>query len=297
MDMHQVTYFLHLAETLNFTEAARRSGVSQPSLTKGIQRLEEELGGQLLYRDGRDTRLTALGRDVQVEFMRIDRSLQMVRELAENSVSGRRRILNIGVVTTITAHAFTGFLTWALEQLPSVEINILPMGAGEGAAEVLSGKYDACILPAAPSPSAKLSVIPLFKEQLMVGVANGHPFAKQDQVDPSQLPNEPYIDRLVCEFHTQLVDFFMDRDILMRPRFSSEREDWVQHMVANGSAICILPARSNIIPHLAVRPVAGLDLEREIVFVLVSGSGTPAELRQIAGLAKDYDWSKESSPT
>lgn len=56
MDLNQVRYFIQLADTLNFTEAARRSGVSQPSLTKAIQRLEEELGGPLIYRDGKDSR-------------------------------------------------------------------------------------------------------------------------------------------------------------------------------------------------------------------------------------------------
>jgi DNA-binding transcriptional LysR family regulator len=55
MDINQVRYFLKLAEALIFTEAARRDGVSQPSLTRAIQRLEEELDSQLIYRDGRES--------------------------------------------------------------------------------------------------------------------------------------------------------------------------------------------------------------------------------------------------
>jgi hypothetical protein len=47
MELNQVSYFINLAETLNFTAAARLSGVSQPSLTRAIRRLEEELGGVL----------------------------------------------------------------------------------------------------------------------------------------------------------------------------------------------------------------------------------------------------------
>src|SRR3546814_5387985 len=62
MELNQVSYFINLAETLNFTAAARLSGVSQPSLTRAIRRLEEELGGPLIYRDGTNSRLTALGR-------------------------------------------------------------------------------------------------------------------------------------------------------------------------------------------------------------------------------------------
>ena len=59
MELNQVSYFINLAETLNFTSAARLSGVSQPSLTRAIRRLEEELGGPLIYRDGKNSRLTA----------------------------------------------------------------------------------------------------------------------------------------------------------------------------------------------------------------------------------------------
>src|SRR5215475_5618066 len=137
MEFNQIRYFLNLAETLNFTEAARRSGVSQPSLTRAIQRLEEELGSQLIYRDGKDSRLTVLGRDVQAEFMRIELALRNVREHSESIVLGRRRILDIAVATTIGPAPFTAFFDDALCQLPSVAINMHPLLAGEGADEVL----------------------------------------------------------------------------------------------------------------------------------------------------------------
>lgn len=79
MEVNQIRYFLNLADTLNFTEAAMRSGVSQPTLTRAIQRLEQELGGTLLYRDGKDSRLTAFGRDIRSEFAAMAESEQRVR--------------------------------------------------------------------------------------------------------------------------------------------------------------------------------------------------------------------------
>lgn len=54
MDFNQVRFFLALAETLNFTRAAERCHVTQPALTQSIKRLELELGGDLIVRDGRE---------------------------------------------------------------------------------------------------------------------------------------------------------------------------------------------------------------------------------------------------
>lgn len=290
MELSQIRYFLNLAETLNFTEAAARSGVSQPSLTKAIKRLEEELGGALLYRDGKDTRLTALGRDMQIEFMRLDKAVQNVHELAENSVRGRSRVLNFGVATTIAPMVISRFLTYALKELPSVTLNVHPLSGREGTNEVLSGKYDGCFLPNMPKAHFKLAIQPLYSEQLMLGCSQNHPLADSAVITPQQMSEQSYVDRLSCEFHSQIVEFFMDREILMRPKFSAEREDWVQQMVAGGDAVCIMPERSAIVSGIVLRPIENLDLERQISFVTVSGSGNTMELRQIFKMVETYDW-------
>ena len=55
MEFHEIRYFLTVAETLNFTRAAERCNVSQPALTRAIQKLEAEFGGALFRRDPRST--------------------------------------------------------------------------------------------------------------------------------------------------------------------------------------------------------------------------------------------------
>ena len=74
------------------------------------------------------------------------------------------------------------------------------------------------------------------------------------------------------------------------PRFRTEREDWVQRMVADGHAICILPEeRSAAAPGLVTRPIEGL-FGAGMVIATVSGSTTPVEIRKIAQLASRYEW-------
>ena len=290
MDLNQVRYFLNLAESLNFTEAARVSGISQPSLTKAIQRLEDEFGGPVLHRDGKDTRLTALGRDLIVEFMRIQSALENITELAENSVAGRSRKINIGVASTIAPRVFAKFWALVLKELPEVELLLHPLNPGEAEAEVLSGKYDMCLLTNPPEPNFKLTIQPLFQERLRLALASHHPLAGTDEITPEQMMEQPYIDRMHCEFRTQLIKHFMDRNIVMRPRFQSEREDWVQQMVAQGAGVCSLPEHSAIVDGIVLRAVKGLTLSRNISMVAVSGSANPREVRVILGLSKDFNW-------
>jgi LysR family hydrogen peroxide-inducible transcriptional activator len=61
VEMHQIRYFLAVCETLNFTRAAEACNVSQPSLTRAIKGLEDELGGPLFRRERNNTHLTGLG--------------------------------------------------------------------------------------------------------------------------------------------------------------------------------------------------------------------------------------------
>lgn len=290
MELPQIKHFINLADTLNFTEAARLSNVAQPSLTKSIKKLEEELGGLLLYRDGKDTRLTALGREVLVEFTRIMKIEESIRELAENSVRGRKKTVNIGVSSTVSPKPISQFINHVLANMPTLEINLHPLYNVNSVDELLAGRYDGCFLGDKPMENRKLSSITLFEEGFHVACSKSHKFASKEVVPLEDIRHEMYVDRLLCEYRSRILEHFMMRDVLMYPRFASEREDWVQQVVAGGNGICILPRLSVISDDIITRPVESLDLKREVVFASVSGSGNAVALKQVRMMAKDYNW-------
>jgi Bacterial regulatory helix-turn-helix protein, lysR family len=78
--MHQVSYFLALCEEQNFTRAAKRCGVAQPSLTRAIQQLEQEFGNRLFERNNTTVRLTDLGAFVRPDFEQIARAAARVTQ-------------------------------------------------------------------------------------------------------------------------------------------------------------------------------------------------------------------------
>lgn len=291
MEFNQIRYFLHLAETLNFTEAATRSGVSQPTLTRAIQRLEQELGGTLVYRDGKDSRLTALGRDIRSEFAAIAEREQRVRALSLNRVHGRRETLTLGIVSTVAPALIIGFVTHALRQMPMLELVLEPIAHNEGLERLLGGQIDGCFCSDPLTGNPKISTVELFHERLLLAMARGHALASRAAISLSDLSEQPYLDRVQCEFRSRVNNHLRERAIIMVPRLRSEREDLIQQAVAEGAGVCMLPERSAIVDGLTLRPVETLNLSRTIAFQSISGSGTAAALRQVRVLIERFAWS------
>lgn len=103
MELHQVRYFLAVARTLNFTRAAEMCNVTQPALTKGVQKLEQELGGQLIYRERQLTHLTDLGKAVLPMLERALASTEAVRRRARQFQQKEVAPLAIGLAPSISA--------------------------------------------------------------------------------------------------------------------------------------------------------------------------------------------------
>ena len=247
MELNQVSYFINLAKTLNFTAAARLSGVSQPSLTRAIRRLEEELGGPLIPRDGKNSRLTGLGRDVETEFRRMLVAMRSVRNHSENWAMGMHRVLDVAVAPTVGPQEFAAFFESALAEVPSIEIKLHSLQPNEDTSDILSGKYHACIMPRETRPEPKLDVHPLFRERFVLGCSASHPLASREIVRGEDLLEFPFVDRLKCEFRDQILDHFSRHALIMQPRFPSDSAYCVGAMETIGTAYWINPRRTAIV--------------------------------------------------
>jgi predicted transcriptional regulator len=86
MEMHQVRYFLAVAEELNFTRASEKCNVTQPSLSRAIKILEEELGGPLFHRERESIHLTDLGNLVRPHLQLVYDHSRLVKHLSQDFV-------------------------------------------------------------------------------------------------------------------------------------------------------------------------------------------------------------------
>ena len=117
MEMQQVRYFLAVAKTLNFTRAAEESNVTQPALTRAIKQLEDELGGELIRREGRHSHLTDLGNRMQPLLKQCYESALTAKALAAKVKKGDVSTLSIAVSQTLDLDLLMGPLEGAFDVL------------------------------------------------------------------------------------------------------------------------------------------------------------------------------------
>ena len=146
MELHQVRYFLAVASTLNFTRAAEQCNVTQPALTKGVQKLEQELGGQLIYRERQLTQLTDLGKEVLPMLERTLASAETVRRRAQEFQRKEVAPLKIGLAPSISASLVLDPIAEIAKFVPGLHVE-LREGAAEKLVELLlEGEINAAMV-------------------------------------------------------------------------------------------------------------------------------------------------------
>jgi DNA-binding transcriptional LysR family regulator len=111
MKIRRATYFLALCEEQSFTRAARRCGVAQPSLTRAIQLLEQDIGGRLFERSNSKVHLTELGTLVYPDFVRISQSTENIQRTAASFLASRRETSDQSPVEGLTRALSIGATT------------------------------------------------------------------------------------------------------------------------------------------------------------------------------------------
>lgn len=168
--LRQLSYLVTLSETLHFTEAARRSFVTQSTLSGGIMELERLLGGVLVERDRQNVRLTPLGEQV-VERSRVlladaQDLMRMSREMSEPLTGD----IHLGIIPTIAPFLLTELLVRIQQELPKVRLYLHEVQTEKAIEELEYSRLDMVIL-ALPFDTRSLKVAEIAKEKLFL-VAN-----------------------------------------------------------------------------------------------------------------------------
>ena len=142
MELRHLRYFVGVAEALSFTKAAEKLHTAQPSLTRQIKDLEEELGVRLLNRTKQKVTLTDEGRSFLVDAKRLlalaAETVQSVRRLH----SGEARSFNVGYVSNLFHDLLPNTLASFHQSFPTVSANLFDLSCGEQFRALEDGRLD-----------------------------------------------------------------------------------------------------------------------------------------------------------
>jgi len=291
MEMHQIRYFLAVAETLNFTRAAAACHVSQPSLTRAIHKLEDELGGPLFRRERERTGLTELGRLMKPYLEQTLSLAQAARREADSFRNLERAPLTLGVMCTIGPTRLTPLVSLLANRVPGLELK-LREGSGRKILDaLLGGEVDVAIvgLPDYPEP---VRAEPLYRERYVVAFAPGHRFEAMNAVPVAAMEGENYLRRLNCEYPDHFRAQGGDWTVNLNVRYESEREDWIQAMILAGLGCAFMPEYMPMFPAIRSRVVIEPEIAREVSLVTVRGRRHSPALDLLVGMAKGHPWSQ-----
>jgi LysR family transcriptional regulator, hydrogen peroxide-inducible genes activator len=191
MELSQLRYVLAVADTGNFTRAAARSNIAQPSLSQQIIKLEKELGHKLFHRLGRKAVLTEAG----IAFLERARRIlfeveDATKELGDSPTFERR--ITVGAIPTIATYLLPDLIARCRKRHPNLQVNIREDFKTALIREMLQGDLDLAVA-ALPIEEPSLQVNVLWKEELVLVIAHDHSLASKKKVTGADLANETFI--------------------------------------------------------------------------------------------------------
>jgi len=195
MTLTQLKYTLAVAEEGNFTLAAEKCFVTQPTLSMQVQKLEEELGIQLFNRKSKPITLTAVGEKIIVQGKVILEEAKRMSDIVATEkgiIEGRFRL---GIIPTVMPTLLPLFLNTFIKKYPKVNLKIEELNTASIIEELTLGKLDAGIA-ATPLDHPQLIEKPLYYEPFVGYIPKPHPLSTLDKLEVEDLEK---MDVLVLE--------------------------------------------------------------------------------------------------
>ncbi|WND02538.1 LysR family transcriptional regulator [Temperatibacter marinus] len=218
MDLYLIRYFLAVVEAGNFTRAAKNQNVTQPTLSAGIKKLEEQVGLSLFERTNKRVFLTDAGSNFLPHAKAVVHQINLAQQALKET--GRRKLIRIGILITVAEELISQFIgNFALKH-PDYEIEIV-----DGTERELNNRLDERMIDYAlslPRPGQEEDQI-LMEEGYSFAVQAGSKLAGKAMISPEELVHHNMVVRSRCEVLSETSKYFTSHNI--RPRLAYRTRD------------------------------------------------------------------------
>ena len=272
MEVHQLRYVCAIADTGNFSRAAERCKIAQPSLSQQVLKLEEELGTKLFDRLGRSIRLTEAGRAFIPRARAILHQMEAARSSAADQNTDLRGSVAVGVIPTVAPYLMPRYTARFAKKYPDAKLRIVEETTSVLVEGLRDLSLDVAIL-ALPLRHKDLELFPIRTEPLFAALSANHPRASAKSLSLKDLRGESFV--MLRDghcFRDLSIDTCTRARITPNIVFESGQFSSLLGMVAAGVGVSLVPEMA-VDRNVACRYVRLSDMQatRSIVTAVVRG--------------------------
>lgn len=249
MTLTELKYIIAIAQTHHFGKAAQACGISQPSLSVAVKKLETELGVTIFERCTSDIVPTPVGERIIHQARAVIAAAEQIHEIAQVEKDPLSCPLRVGVIFTVSPYLLPELVRKCISRTPQMPLLITEDYTANLLAKLRNGQIDAAIV-AMPITEPGLMACDLYDEDFIVALPKRHHLASEKKIDPKDLANENML--ILAQGNC-----FRDQVLEVCPetmRIGSGNSDsightlegsslaTIRHMVASGLGISVFPA-------------------------------------------------------
>ena len=241
MEIHQLTYFVAVAETGSFSRAAERCNIAQPSLSQQIQKLEQELGEPLFDRLTRRVVLTDAGRNLLPRAASILAELQDIKHSMNQVADSSSGMLTVGFIPTIAPFVLPRVIKRFSQEFPHARLSVHEDLTESLVRDLVDGKLDVGIT-STPIHNKLIRIQELLTEPLLVASSKYHDIITRATILVKELDEFPFI--ALSEMHClgeQVQSFCYQQHLKLKIVCHTSQLTTVQNCVAIGLGVSLVP--------------------------------------------------------
>ncbi|MEF2968268.1 LysR family transcriptional regulator [Paenibacillus sp. M1] len=241
MDIRQMQYLIEVARLKSFTKAADALFITQPTISKTIKSMEEELGVILFDRIGKKVELTDAGLLIVAQAQQIVASFQNLTAELDDLRNLKKGHIRIGLPPMVGSSFFPKVIGQFHQRYPEITIQLFEDGAKKVEADVVDGLLEVGVA-VLPTLQEGLSSFPFVEEKLNLVVHPSHPLAEREQVELPELARDDFVlFRQDFTLHDRIIAECAKAGFQPHIIYESSQWDLISEMVAVGLGITLLP--------------------------------------------------------
>lgn len=289
--MHQIRYFLAVARTFNFTRAAEECGVSQPSLTRAIQTLEAQLGGELFQRERGLTHLTDLGVKMLPLVQQCFDSAVAAKSLADTLRTGAVAPLKLALSSSTNIAVLLPQLDDLSRNFAGMELKIFRGAPAELADHLKRGGADLGVAGPLKGDWEQFDQWTLFAETFTLAVSEDHRYASRGRVTVQELSGERLIRRTHCDCLEEIEALLREHGIVNLQRHEVNSDVDVVGLLSANVGVALVPSGVELPGNLRRLRIEDANLTRAVSVYAVAGRPRSPIANMLLKMLRAWDWS------